>query len=219
MLSLLLAWHVLVVFMAPLSLQPKTSQLAFNTAQSPYIRWYTEPLYLNGGYAFFSPDPPQGGSLIRYKVYGDAAEPIAEGEFPNRNNPKHPTQWPRLWYHRQMMLVDQGMGLSVIQPSVDGGEPAARQAEQQNIQLALRAYARHLLRKHEGLTVELDLVAHDSLHPEQARAGADPTDPSQYRPLMKVVERSDQLEQPLLPEPPPEPLAEPAEVLPIGGAL
>ncbi len=202
-----LAWHLFVVFMAPLSLQPKTSLLADSVAQSRFVRWYTDPLYLNGGYSFFSPDPPSGGQLIRYKVYGDGADPIAEGEFPNRNNPKHATQWPRLWYHRQMMLVDQSSDMRVVEPR-DASEEARMSAERQSHELVLRAYARHLLRKHDGNTVSVELLAHDSLVPQQVLSGVDPTDPAQYRSLVTIVERKDQLEQRLLPERPTQPAPE-----------
>ncbi|TWT33481.1 hypothetical protein KOR34_33130 [Posidoniimonas corsicana] len=201
-LSVWLAWHMFVVFMAPLSLQPKTSLLTETIAQSKLIRWYSDPLYLNGGYSFFSPDPPPGGRVYRYTVYGEGNQPIAEGEFPNRANPNHATQWPRLWYHRHMMLVDQ----STFAPLAPTEEETRR--------LFMRSYARHLLRKHGGQSIKLESVTHDLLMPDGVLSGQDPTDPELYRSELTVVERADQLDQPLLPE---DMFQPPAELLPQGG--
>ncbi|MCA9239062.1 MAG: hypothetical protein KDA37_02630 [Planctomycetales bacterium] len=206
LLSVWLAWHVFAVFMAPMSLQPKPSQLAVNTAQGPWLSWYTSPLFFNGGYSFFSPDPPMSGQLIRYKVYGEGQQPIVEGEFPNRNNPKYATQWPRLWYHRHMMLVDQSGNMPILEPPAEESadpqvrEELQRRLAEQNHQLALRSFARHLLRKHRGKAVQLELIEHMSLGFEAVREGVEPTDPRLYRVVKSVVEREDQLAQPLVPE-------------------
>ncbi|TWT77412.1 hypothetical protein Pla123a_20730 [Posidoniimonas polymericola] len=229
-LSVWLAWHVFVVFMAPLSLQPKNSELTRVTAQSPFVRWYTDPLYLNGGYSFFSPDPPMAGQLVRYRVLGESGEPIAEGEFPNRANSNHATQWPRLWYHRHMMLADQAGDLRVFGPPPNATYDDVRRTQQQNLELNLRSYARHLLRTHGGQAVELQYIEHRSLNPEEFRPRVladgtvqpppdiSATDPSLYRTVLTLTERAGQLEQPLLPprfynqSSPAEP-----ESLPLGG--
>lgn len=196
--SVALAWHLAAVFLPPLSLQPKSSQLAVVTAQSQFLRWYTDPLYLNGGYSFFSPDPPLGGRLIRYVVYGESGEPIVEGEFPNRRSTSYATQWPRLWYHRHMMLVDQSADLQFYPPD-DMSPTGLQRASRRNHELALRCYARHLLRKHHGQRAELKLISHRSLEPEEVQAGLEPTDPSLYRTEFTVVESAEQLGEPLLP--------------------
>lgn len=206
LLSVWLAWHVFAIFMAPMSLQPKPSQLAVNTAQGPWLAWYTSPLFFNGGYSFFSPDPPMSGRLIRYKVYGEGEQPIVEGEFPNRNNPKYATQWPRLWYHRHMMLVDQSGDMPILPPAgPQSSEAEQRRVAEQNHQLVLRSFARHLLRKHGGRAVQLELVEHLSLSPDAVRGDANnppanPTDPQFYRVVKTVVERESQLSQPLVPQ-------------------
>jgi hypothetical protein len=70
----------------------------------PLIWHYANLLYINNGYDFFSPDP-SFSHLIRYEVRDAAGQTIAKGEWPNRQQ-----QWPRLLYHRYMMLVDQSSG-------------------------------------------------------------------------------------------------------------
>ncbi|MEM8863935.1 MAG: hypothetical protein AAGF31_00125 [Planctomycetota bacterium] len=194
-LSVLLVWHLFVLFISPLSVSP-TSPLVGGIAQSPFVRWYSDPLYLNHGYHFFGPDPPLGGQLVRYEVRGDDGRVVADGEFPNLQQ-----QWPRLFYHRHMMLADQMTGMGVY------GDP------QRDRELMLRAYARHLVRKHDGVEARVENVWHRSLHPADVRGDldpsrepspADPNDPQFYESVMTVVERSTGAEQvefdrPLLP--------------------
>lgn len=179
--TLVLGWHLAVVFLAPLSVPP-TSPLVSSIAQSPWVRWYSDPLYLNHGYHFFGPDPPLGGQLVRYQVYGDDRRVIAEGEFPSLKE-----QWPRLWYHRHMMLADQMSGVGVY------GDP------QRDKELMLKAYGRHLLRKHDGAEVRIETEFHESLHPADVRNNADPADPRYYRKEMNVVQRRGDLDAPLVP--------------------
>lgn len=201
LLSFALAWHLFAVFISPLSVRP-SSELVGRLAQSTQfddwptylgVQWYSDPLYLNHGYHFFAPDPPVN-QLVRYAVLDDAGSVIAEGEFPNTDQ-----QWPRLYYHRHMMLADQA-------PLAPGGTP------DESIQLALRSYARHLLRRHEGAEARLDCVRHEVLIPFEVQEGVDPNDPSKFTPVASVTEYRSQLDRPLLPERAP-------ESLPQGGTL
>lgn len=147
-LSLGVIWHLFVVFISPFSVAP-TSQTVFNLAQNKLVRLYSDPLYLNHGYHFFAPDPPIN-QLVRYQVIAEDGALVKEGEFPNKEQ-----QWPRLLYHRHMMLADQaGLGL---------------QAYDNSVQLSMRSYARQLLRTYEGTEARIDLVKHLILHPDQAR--------------------------------------------------
>jgi len=61
---------------------------------------YLNLLYLNHGYEFFAPDPA-GTHVIDYQVT-QADGNVAEGRLPS-----HDGQWPRLLYHRHMMLAEQ----------------------------------------------------------------------------------------------------------------
>ena len=194
--TIVVVWHLTVVFLSPLSIAP-TSPLVHGIAQSPYLRWYSDPLYLNHGYHFFGPDPPLGGQLVRYQVFGDDGQVKAEGEFPNLDQ-----QWPRLWYHRHMMLADQMSGVGVY------GDP------NRDKQLMLTAYARYLLRKHDGAQARLENVYHRSLRPEEVLDEVDSTDPRLYEVLMTVDQRVSDLDTPLVP--PAQPAEGFVEEIPIG---
>src|SRR4029078_5501609 len=89
LLSIVLALHVLAVFVGPWAMPPQGSDLARS------ISWGLEPyiqaLSLNNGYRFFAPEPGPG-NLVRYEVVTRDGEEI-EGVFPNLK-----TEWPRLLY-------------------------------------------------------------------------------------------------------------------------
>lgn len=199
-LSVAILWHLLVVFLSPLSVQP-ASRLVVDIAQSPWVRWYSDSLYVNHGYHFFGPEPPTN-QLIRYRILGDAGDVVAEGEFPDKQ-----AQRPRLFYHRHMMLADQAnLGPPDIAPD-------------EWLRLTMRSYARQLLRAHDGARARIDLVRHTILLPSQVERGDDPNAPDLFVPVVSVEESAADLEQPL-PVPaaalPPPGEGEP---LPIGGQL
>lgn len=179
--SVAVVWHMFVVFISPLSVEP-SSPLVRTLSQTAWTRWYSDPLYLNHGYHFFGPNPPMGGQIVRYQVYGDDGRVKAEGEFPSLKE-----QWPRLWYHRHMMLADQMSGVGIYPNPAD------------DQRIMLRAYARHLLRKHDGTEARLEKFEHDSLHPADIREGVDPTEPRFYRSVSNVRELASNLDTPLLP--------------------
>lgn len=198
--SAVLLWHLFVVFISPLSVPP-ASQLVVDIAQSQAVRWYSDSLYLNHGYHFFGPEPPVN-QLVRYTVTDAAGQTVAEGEFPNTNQ-----QWPRLLYHRHMMLADQS----------SLGPPDMRSDDWRN--LSLRAYGRRLLRVHGGDRVRVDCVRHNLQYPGQALADEDPNAPEMFAAVASVEETAAGLENPLPVPAPPVPQAPPAEfeALPIGG--
>ncbi len=70
-------------------------------AQNPVVRAYTDPLYLNHGYSFFAPEPGPG-HVIEYTLFDSTGNQLATSRFPSKRE-----QWPRLNYHRYMMLADQ----------------------------------------------------------------------------------------------------------------
>ena len=61
---------------------------------------YLNLLYLNHGYEFFAPDP-SGTHVIDFQVTQPNGE-VVEGRLPS-----HELHWPRLLYHRHMMLAEQ----------------------------------------------------------------------------------------------------------------
>lgn len=174
--SMLIVWHLLGVFLGPFSIPP-TSRLVRTLAYSPPMSWYIRPLYLHHGYGFFAPDP--GATfLVRYRVTGKDGK-ITEGEFPDLD-----TQWPRLRYHRFMMLADQAK-LPI------GGETMELRA-----QAMMRAYARQLLREYDGVEARVEHVRHNLLSPEERLAGVNIDDPRTYEVISAEVQTAHDLQSP-----------------------
>lgn len=176
--SAILVWHIIAVFIAPMSVPP-TSYLIMNIAQRPPMQWYLDALYINHGYAFFAPDPG-AGRLVRWEVLDNQGRVIEQqkGEFPNKKE-----QWPRLWYHRHFMLADQA-----------GAGPEDERNPNFWARKYLEAYARHILRRSEnGAAVRVRWIEHRPLDPKAAFDGAKLDDPSTYRQELPdiIVRRSD----------------------------
>jgi hypothetical protein len=178
--SLLVAWHLTAVFMAPMSISVATTESAIVAiSQRPPMQWYLDALYLNHGYHFFAPDPGDG-HLIRYQVMDDRGGVVKEGEFPNRKD-----QWPRLRYHRYFMLADQCQ------------LPAPTEAEEKRWQETyLKTYARQLLREYGGQSVRVQRIVHYPLFRDDAIAGRPLTYPETYRMELEVVQRRQDLDLP-----------------------
>ena len=109
--SLFVCWHLLAVFMAPLSVSVSMAtepgrpddQLPIEilVAQRPPMQWYLDALYLNHGYSFFAPEPGIG-YLIHYDLLDGRGGVVKQGSFPDSEQ-----IWPRLRYHRFLMLASQ----------------------------------------------------------------------------------------------------------------
>lgn len=123
LLSLLIVLHLAAVFSAPWALSTAPAlPPGFDAMQPPqplpppnspvwqqpviargmhqFFHHYLNLLYLNHGYEFFAPDPA-GTHVIDYEVTQAAGEPV-KGRIPS-----HDLHWPRLLYHRHMMLSEQ----------------------------------------------------------------------------------------------------------------
>jgi hypothetical protein len=131
------------------------------------LRHYANILFINHGYDFFSPDPGVS-HVVRYEVFSDAGQSLAKGQLPNRRE-----QWPRLFYHRHMMLVEQSLEL--------GGEA--------NAQSWLRRIADRLLEKYDGDRIRLVLLRHHLLTPQQVLSGARIDGDATYEQLDVVEQR------------------------------
>ncbi|NOY29101.1 MAG: hypothetical protein GXP28_02665 [Planctomycetes bacterium] len=125
---------------------------------------YLNLAYLNHGYQFFAPDPA-GSNLIRYQVWDSGGAEISAGEFPNLDQ-----QWPRLLYHRHMMLAAQ---------TGDMGEQSGR------------LYARHLIRLHGGQTGRVEWILHKLLSPQQVLDETPLDAESTYVVLAEIRETAD----------------------------
>ena len=186
--SLLIVLHVLAVFCAPWDLStepalppgfiPPTDNLGrqippaldANVWQEPIVprtlrrtvfRHYLNLMYLNHGYEFFAPDP-NGSHLIRYQIRDSGGSETAGGQFPDLTK-----QWPRLLYHRYLMLAAQ---------TGDMGEESGRH------------YAQHLLAANGGQSVRMEWIIHKLLAPQDVKNGVKLDAPATYQVLANIQE-------------------------------
>jgi hypothetical protein len=148
---------------------------------------YNDLLYTNSGYEYFTPDPVWC-HVLRYEVFDAANQKIAEGRMPDTHY-----QWPRLFYHRHMMLVDQ----TIEMPNSD------------------YFVAARLLEKHNGQRIHMQLIRHHLLTPKEVLAGKKLDDLSTY----EIIGELDQTRDRPRPPPLPAPRAEggPSEVISVPG--
>ena len=184
--SLLVAFHLVAVFAAPWYIQLESSvipmvepggvarpsangTMALQLPVLPAVlaeslRYYLNLLYINNGYDFFSPNPV-GSHLIRYEIFNEAGEKITDGQLPDRRE-----QWPRLFYHRHMMLVEQSRDVHL-----PPGAPFK--------------IADYLLEKHGGETIRLSLVRHHLITPAEVLEGTKINAPSTYEQIDSMDHR------------------------------
>lgn len=211
--SMLLVWHLVWVVLCPMANSAKTNPSIHQVVSHWLPRLYTDPLYLNVGYGFFSPDPPFASPIIQYKVYGEDGRVIAEGKLPDSERLS-----PRLRYHRHKMLADQGTDTMI---------------DEERPNYVLRCYARHLIRVHNGARAEVSEVAHEILPldvwqgdpgttepgpngepPRPERKPVPLDDPSTYRTIRTEIQTRGDVESIDARRKAPEPAA---EVVPTGG--
>jgi hypothetical protein len=144
------------------------------------MQWYLDALAMNRGHAFFAPDPPPG-NLIQYEIVDSSGQKTA-GEFPRKKE-----YWPRLRYHRYMMLAAQA-----------GADLADERGGKEWPTKYLTAYAFQLLREHEGRQVRVRSVVHDVLPPPMWRRPEERqlalNDPRTYHVQLEVVKTRQDLE-------------------------
>lgn len=173
--SLLVIAHLAAVISAPWSLstgdalppgyiappgQPEVPEPNSSAWQKPlvprtlhrFFRHYLNLVYMNHGYEFFAPDPG-GTHLVSYRVSKPDGTSV-EGRFPDLE-----AQWPRLLYHRHMMLAEQTQMMG-------------RESGQ--------SYADHLATLHGGPS-RIDWMIHMLLSPQQVKDGISLDDRSTYQ--------------------------------------
>ncbi|TWU24467.1 hypothetical protein [Bythopirellula polymerisocia] len=187
--SVMVVLHVLAVFSAPWDLstlaalppgyqagtdslgrQPQLPPLDSEVWQEPivprglrrFFRHYLNLMYLNHGYEFFAPDPG-GSNIIRYTIRDSGGQTIAEGQFPDLEQ-----EWPRLFYHRHLMLAAQ---------TGDMGPESGRH------------YAQHLLKANGGQTIRLEWLIHALLSPQQVADGT-PLDAPQTKLVLANIDET-----------------------------
>ncbi len=173
--SLFVALHLTAVFSAPWDLatqsalppgymapqgQPDLPPANSSVWQRPavtralrsFFSHYLNLAYLNHGYEFFAPDPA-GTHVINYRVTRSDGSTV-EGQFPDLKE-----QWPRLLYHRHMMLAEQ--------TEMMGRESGLH-------------YADYLATLHSG-TCRLEWAIHFLLSPQRVLDGTPLDAPSTYQ--------------------------------------
>jgi hypothetical protein len=197
--TLLLLGHLTALFAGPFQLastrEDGTSPFANMVYQAvlPYMRVAN----LDQGYQFFAPNPGPT-HLVRYKVeFNDGREPL-ENHFPNLDE-----QWPRLLYHRHMMLSEYLNGLAPPPQNMSPQQweeslPRKRNLDELSAEnrgpedWCAESYADHLLRKHGGSRVTLTVVRHGLANIEQIRAGVQLDDAASYTDLVEFTRRAQQ---------------------------
>ncbi|QDT00208.1 hypothetical protein [Adhaeretor mobilis] len=173
LLTLFIVWHVSALFVAPWAVQTearlhpdiresdilgkkrlsaeetlksidKNSRPLLSTLNKVF-RPYLNLTYLNHGYDFFTPDP-SGSYLLGCVAYDESGETIAEEIYPDLKK-----QWPRLYYHRHLMLAAQG-----------GQEFGPDWS---------KLYGQHLVKKFGATKVHLSAAYHGLLSPRQVLDG------------------------------------------------
>ena len=180
--SLLLAFHLTAVVVAPWSAVPPTSQLAVGVRR--VFNWYLNLAYLNHGYRFFAPDPGPS-HLVRYEVELEQGR-LEYGRFPSLTD-----QWPRLLYHRYFMISEAVFNLTepVREKPERFNDDQHRkdfEAQRRLSRELVRSLARDIARRHEGVrNVKLFLQEHAIPFPQQVENGMSLDDESLYeeRPL------------------------------------
>ena len=118
------------------------AMVAENPKSPMYL--YLDALYLNQGHSFFAPDVGPG-HVIHYEYFDAANQRLGDGTLPDKKE-----HWPRLLYHRYMMLADQ-LDMMV-------GDKATNDARRKAY---LEAFGRQLLRNNRAAqAVRVQLFAH-----------------------------------------------------------
>ena len=159
--------YLLAVAIPPLAGPPPASELA-NVILQPF-RPLVGAISLSHGYRFFAPNPGPGHS-IRWTML------TARGNTLKGVIPDAKTDWPRLLYHRRFMIPEKIAAL--VPPPLAPAE--IRREATRDWQPFAEDIATHLLVKHEGQEVTLELVEHylpDTFELKEGRAGDDLTIP------------------------------------------
>lgn len=157
LISLWLVWHFSAIFLAAMCIPGPSSPLAAMIAENPKspMFMYLNALYLNQGHSFFAPYVGPG-HVIHYEYFDAANQRVGEGTLPDIKE-----HWPRLLYHRYMMLGDQ-LDMMV-------GDKATSDARRKAY---LEAFGRQLLRNnHSAQVVRVQLFAHYPLSADYALMG------------------------------------------------
>ena len=161
--SVVILLYLLAVALPPLAGPPPASELA-NVILQPF-RPLVGAFSLSHGYRFFAPNPGPGHS-IRWTIT-TAGGSTLKGVIPDAE-----TDWPRLLYHRRFMIPEK---IAALVPPLLAPAEIRREATR-DWQPFAEDIATHLLTKHSGQEVTLELIEHylpDTFELKEGRAGDD----------------------------------------------
>lgn len=185
----MLAFHILAVFMPPFAFQTAPVQgmgSPVADAALQVLAPYVDLMYLNHGYAFFAPDPGPS-HLVRAKLeFADGRE-ATEITFPDLER-----HWPRLLYHRYFMLSEHLHGAFVPeeppQDLVDATQPEEWQFVRRMYEARRTAIEEHIKARSGADRVTLQRIEHRLLQPfEFVSLGKRPGDADTYVELSETI--------------------------------
>lgn len=169
-LSALIIWHVLAIFVPPFTF---TTSGMRPTEGSPValqlmsiFRPYVDFTFLNHGYAFFAPDPGPSHLVRAHLEYGDG-RPGNDVIFPNLKE-----QWPRLLYHRHFMLSEQ-LNTRFVPPNAppdflpDSPQYRSWKHARDTYDAMWQSFAKHLTTAHAAESAVLTRIEHRQPVPDE----------------------------------------------------
>jgi hypothetical protein len=165
--SVLLALHLTAVIVGPWAFAPQRSLLAasFYRPLAPYI----QGAGLDNGYRFFAPQPTPS-HLLRYELACRDGRKVG-GTLPDRRQ-----QWPRLRYHRHLMLAEFLHMVSAV-PASERERPGRRRLTT----AIAAAYARQIAAVCAATEVTLHLRTHRLPSAAEVLGGMSLSDEALYR--------------------------------------
>jgi hypothetical protein len=192
LISVVLILHLVVVIATPWGMVMPGSQLARRIIR--YAAPYVQAGNISHGYAFFAPDPGPG-HIIRYELtFEDGRK--ERGQIPDLQQ-----HWPRLRYHRHFMLTEQLAAMLEDEPPRPENprfEKEWRQlhdrwtAQTRDFERRATSYGRHLLRTSGASEVEMQLIRHHLLSPEEVLGGRSLRDRELYETGRVITVRAGQ---------------------------
>ena len=179
LLSLLLLFHLAAVVVPPFTFATRTGYESSPLAQlvMSVVQPYSNAMYLNHGYFFFAPSPGPS-HLIEYDV------PADDGTKETFRIPDRQSQWPRLLYHRHLMLAEwihSNFPPETVPEWVPLSEKRRLDAVYHRL---INSFQQHLQHRHNVQDVTLRRLEHQLVYPEQYLDGKqDLFAPELYLPL------------------------------------
>ncbi len=197
--SALLLLHLTAVIVPPLTMQTSNSPAVTHVMDG--LAPYVDSAFLNHGYAFFAPNPPEASHLIKYRVEFNDGRPPVEHTFPDLER-----HWPRLLYHRHFMLSEQ-LRMAFVPPTPPPGATPEQtgfwRGQRDRYEARWNSFERHLLARHGGDQITMTRVLHFVPPPIVGEDELDLRDPRSY---VELDENGNLVNPPsIVPIPNPEP--------------